>query len=206
MKNILHIVASPRGESSRTIQLAQRLIERLKSQTEAEVDELNVFAEDLPELNVTRVGGKYMLMSGQKLDAQAEQSWQEIIAHIDRIKKADIVIVSSPMWNFSVPYRLKHYIDIIAQPGFTFKYGPNGPEGLLAGKKLFIVTTHGGDYSPESGADGFDKLRPYLKQIFAFMGISDQTLISAEPMDAGGETLREQALQKAKEQIGNLTI
>lgn len=206
MKKVLHIVASPRGTKSRTLQIAEALLENLRRQTEIEIDELNVFSEPLPEMNVTRVGGKYMLMSGQELSGEAEKSWAEIVACIDRLKAADIVVISTPMWNFSIPYRLKHYIDIVAQPGFTFKYGENGPEGLVTGKKLFVITSHGGDYSEKSGAAAFNQLEPYLKQVLAFIGLTDQTFISAQPMDAGGEEVREKALLQACARAREVTI
>ncbi len=206
MKKVLHIIASPRGENSRTLKVSSALLETIGVRTEIEVDELNVFAEPLPEMNVTRVNGKYMLMSGENLSGEAEKSWQEIIAHIDRLKSADIVVVSTPMWNFSIPYRLKQYIDIVAQPGFTFRYGPNGPEGMLIGKKLFVVTSHGGDYGPDSGLMSYDKLRPYLEQIFAFLGMTDQTFISAQPMDAGGPEVRERQLQSAISMARSISI
>ncbi|MEW6709800.1 MAG: NAD(P)H-dependent oxidoreductase, partial [Candidatus Riflebacteria bacterium] len=118
MIKILHIIASPRGNESRTLKISEALIKRLKQQLiDVTVDELNVFAEPLPEMNITRVKGKYRLMSGEELNEEAVKSWKEIVAHINRFMAADIVIVSTPMWNFSLPYRLKHYIDIIAQPG-----------------------------------------------------------------------------------------
>lgn len=206
MKKVLHIIASPREENSRTLKISRALLDSLKLQTAIELDELNVFSEALPEMNVTRVGGKYMLMNGEELAGDAEKSWHEIIAHIDRLKSADIVIVSTPMWNFSLPYRLKHYIDIVAQPGFTFRYGANGPEGMLTGKKLFVVTSHGGDYGPDSSFAAYDKLRPYLEQVFAFLGMTDQTFITAQPMDAGGAEVRTQKLQAAVEQAKKIVI
>ncbi|MFZ5950150.1 MAG: FMN-dependent NADH-azoreductase [Candidatus Rifleibacteriota bacterium] len=207
MKNILHIIASPRGNESRTLKISKALIERLRQQfLDVNVDELNVFAEPLPEMNITRVKGKYMLMSGEELNEDAEKSWKEIVAHINRFLAADIVIVSTPMWNFSLPYQLKHYIDIIVQPGFTFKYGANGPEGLAKGKKLFVVSSHGGDYSEGSPFNSYDKLKPYLQQIFGFIGVVDQTFISAQPMDSGDAELRGKMLEKAVEKARQIII
>lgn len=207
MKKVLHIVASPRGENSRTLKIAKTLLKRLDELFPgSEIDELNVFEENLPEMNITRVGGKYQLMSGQPLSGESEKSWQQIIEHIQRFMSADIVVVSTPMWNFSIPYRLKHYLDIILQPGFTFKYGANGPEGMAVGKKIFVVSTHGGDYSEGGPASSYNQLKPYLQQVFGFIGISDQTFISAQPMDAGGEELREQKIAEAVERAQKISL
>lgn len=198
MKKILHIVASPRGENSRTLKIAKALLDRLGELIPgAEIDELNVFEENLPEMNITRVSGKYQLMSGQPLGGEAERSWQKIVESIQRFMSADIIVVSTPMWNFSIPYRLKHYLDIILQPGYTFSYGANGPEGMAVGKKVFVVSTHGGDYSEAGPASSYNQLKPYLQQIFAFIGVTDQTFISAQPMDAGGADLRERMIAEA---------
>ncbi len=207
MKKILHIVASPRGGNSRTLKVSSALVKRLEETSpHAVIDELNVFTENLPEMNVTRVKGKYMLMSGEELNEEAADSWKEIVSHIERFLSADVIVVSTPMWNFSLPYRLKHYLDIILQPGFTFKYGAAGPEGLATGKKLFVVSSHGGDYSSGTPAAEFDKLSPYLRQVFAFIGITDQTFIAAQPMDGGGAELREQRLEEALQQVKSLSL
>lgn len=204
MRKLLHIIATPRKGLSRTLRISESLIRGLKLKHPATaIDELNLFEEALPELNVTRVGGKYMLMSGQELTPDADKSWEEIKKHIERFLSADVIVISTPMWNFSVPYKLKHYLDVILQPGFTFKYGANGPEGLATGRKVFVVSTHGGDYGENSPAKSYDQLTPYLKQIFGFIGITDPCFLSAQPMDAAGEEVREsrinEAIEKGKE-------
>lgn len=198
MKKVLHIVASPRGKASRTLRISAGLLEKIRTvQGKIELDTLDLFAEKLPEMNVTRVGGKYMLMSGQELSGDAVGAWEQIKAHIDRFLAADIIVISTPMWNFSVPYVLKHYIDIIAQPGFTFKYTESGPIGLAGNRVIYIVSTRGGDYSAGSPAASFDKLDPYLKQVFSFIGFTDIRFIAAQPMDANSEEGREAKIKEA---------
>ncbi|MGM0599525.1 MAG: FMN-dependent NADH-azoreductase [Candidatus Rifleibacteriota bacterium] len=205
MKKLMHIIASPRAASSRTIGLANYLIEKLKKeQGDIEIDEFNVFAEEIPELTVTRVKGKYMLLNGEQLNEAAEESWQEIKQLINRLKSADILVVSSPMWNFSLPYKLKQFIDIVVQPGFTFAYVDNGVKGLLELEHTYVVTTHGGDYSDNSPMHSLNQLTPYLEQILGFIGAADQTFISAQPIDAGGPEAGEKALVDAKKQIDAL--
>ena len=207
MKKILHIIATPRGKLSRTLRVSGHLIEKITRQyPEVEIDTLNLFEEKLPEMNITRVGGKYMLMSGQDLTGEALESWGQIKAHIDRFKQADAVVVSTPMWNFSIPYPFKHYLDIICQPGFTFHYTANGPEGLVTGRPIYVVSSRGGDYSKGGPAEAFDKLEPYLQQIFGFIGFTDMTFISAQPMDATDESGREEKISAALKEIDGLKI
>ncbi|GAB4284638.1 MAG: NAD(P)H-dependent oxidoreductase [Candidatus Rifleibacteriota bacterium] len=205
MKKLLHIIASPRQANSRTSRISNYLVDELKANLpDLEVDELSLFAEELPEMNVTRVDGKYVLMSGQDLSGEAEKSWEMIRKHIDRFLAADIVVISTPMWNFSIPYKLKHYIDIIVQPRLTFRYGENGVEGLARGKKVIVVSSHGGDYSKSSPAASYDQLTPYLSQILGFIGITDLSFISAQPMDASGSEVREQRISEALDQVKRL--
>ena len=207
MKKVLHIVASPRGMSSRTLRIADALIKKIRKQfPSAAIDTLDVFAEKLPEMNITRVKGKYMLMSGQELSGDSVQAWEEIKAQIARFLAADIIIISTPLWNFGVPYRLKHYIDVVWQPGFIFKYTENGPVGLAAGRKAYIVSTRGGDYSAGTPAEAFDHVTPYLKTVLGWAGITDQTFITAQPMDANTEDGREAKIKEAIARIDSLKL
>ncbi len=207
MKKVLHIVASPRGSSSRTLRIADALLKKIGKQFPgATIDTLDVFAEKLPEMNITRVKGKYMLMSGQELSGDAVAAWEEIKAHIARFLAADIIVISTPMWNFGIPYRLKHYIDVVWQPGFMFKYTENGPVGLAAGRKVFVVSTRGGDYSAGTPAEPYDQITPYLKTVLGWAGITDLTFISGQPMDANTEDGREAKIKEAIARIDSLNL
>ncbi len=202
---VLHIVASPRGSQSRTLRVADAVLKKIgKDFPGAEIDTLDVFTEKLPEMNITRVKGKYMLMSGQELSGDAVQAWEEIKAHIARFLAADVIIISTPMWNFGIPYRLKHYIDVVWQPGFMFKYTENGPVGLAAGRKVIVVSSRGGDYTPGTPAEAYDQIIPYLKTVLGWAGITDQTYISVQPMDANNDEGREAKIKEAIASIETL--
>lgn len=86
------------------------------------------------------------------------------------------------MWNFSIPYKLKHYIDLLAQPGLTFSFTPEkGYQGLVTGKPLTVIYARGGAYGPGSGAEGYDQQSTYIKQIFGFIGFINIREILVEP-------------------------
>ncbi len=206
MKKVLHIIASPRGAQSRTLRITGELIKKLKSlHGEVAIDTLNVFTEKLPEMNITRIQGKYMLMNGQELSGDAINAWEEIKAQIARFLAADIIVISTPMWNFAIPYKLKHYIDIVWQPGFIFKYTDNGPVGLAAGRKVYVVSTRGDDYSAGLATEPYDHVTPYLKTILGWAGLTDVSFITAQPMDANNEEGRETKIKEAIEQIEQLS-
>lgn len=199
MKKLLHIIATPRKEESRTLQITQEFLRVFtEKHTDCAVEELDLFKEQLPSLTVKRVDGKYVLLGGKELYGELKEAWQEIIAQIERFMSADAYLISTPMWNFSIPYTLKHYIDIILQPKYLFRYTPSGVEGLVKNKKMVIITSRGGDYSQDSPAHNFDFQEPYLRTVFGFAGITDIAFIIAEPMDALGLEVQAERIEEAK--------
>lgn len=192
MKRLLHIIATPREEESRTLQVSQAFLDTFKeSHPDWLIDELNLAKEHLPELSMQSVSGKYILLSGKNLFGKAKELWVEIIQHIERFKTADLFLISTPMWNFHIPYMLKHYIDIIVQPRYLFRYTEEGTvEGLVVDRKMAIITSRGGQYGGDMKSMDFQE--SYLKTIFNFVGITDISFINAEPMDMGSEKQKEQ--------------
>ncbi len=94
------------------------------------------------------------------------------------------------MWNFSIPYPLKHYIDILVQPGYTFSYDPKtGYHGLILGKPLAVIYARGGEYSPEAGTEQFDLQKKYIELIFGFIGFKRICSIIVEPTLQGTRDL-----------------
>ena len=198
MKKLLHIIATPRGGESNTLKVSEVFLSEFrKNHTDWKIRELNLSEKKLPPLTAKRVEGKYTLMGGKDLSGDIKDSWQEIIAEIEQFTEADIYLISTPMWNFSIPYMLKNYLDIIMQPGYLFHYTNQGPEGLLKNKKMFVITSRGGDYSTET-AKKADFQEPYLRFIFGFAGIADIAFINAEQMNMG-EELRKKSIRAARE-------
>ncbi len=197
MKKLLHIIATPRGEDSRTLRVTEAFLESFqKTQPDWVIEELNLTTEELPSLTTKRVGGKYLLLSGKDLYGELREAWQEIVQYIEQFLSADAFLISTPMWNFSIPYVLKHYIDIIVQPKYLFRYTATGIEGLALNKKMVVINSCGGEYhSPDM--QSFDFLEPYLRMIFGFVGISDIQFVTAEPMDMGTE-VRHQRIDEAR--------
>jgi len=182
---VLHIIATPRIPKSNTLRVSNSFIEGLYSRyNDLEVEAFSLFDIDLPAVAGDNIEAKYTLMAGQVVDKGHEQSWKQIETYINHFLSADFYLMSTPMWNFSVPYVLKYYIDAIVQPGYLFKYDEMGrPEGLVKGKKMVCVTSHGGDYSENSPFKPYDFLQPYLRAIFGWVGITDIQFLSAQPMD-----------------------
>src|SRR3546814_12303166 len=83
---------------------------------------------------------------------------------VQELFEADVIVIGAPMYNFSITSGLKAWIDHVARAGVTFKYGENGPVGLLTGKKVFIFTASGGVYS-QGQAAGMDFAVTYLRAV-----------------------------------------
>lgn len=204
MKKLLHIIATPRGEDSRTLCVSEVFLEAFQeTHPQWVIEELNLTKEELPSLNTRRVDGKYLLLSGKDLYGELKEAWQEIMLHIERFLSADAYLISTPMWNFSIPYVLKHYIDIIVQPKYLFQYTETGMEGLALAKKMAVINSRGGYRSPD--IQSFDFLEPYLRTIFGFVGITDIQFVTAEPMDMGME-MQDQRIREARETARELAV
>ncbi len=205
MKKILHIIATPRGEESRTLKVSEAFLAGFKARNpDYAVEELDLSNEKLPALTAKRVDGKYILLGGKDMPPEFQAAWKEIAAHINRFLSADKYLLSSPMWNFSIPYMLKHYIDVIVQPKYLFRYTENGAQGLATGKKMAVITSRGGEYGPGTPAHSYDFQEPYLRTVFGFVGITDIVFINAEPMDASGAQVQADKIKEAQSEAREL--
>ena len=195
---LLNIIATPRGEKSRTLTVTADFLNTLKKKyPQLEIQDLDLFKMDLPEVYGGSIDAKYAFMSGGMPDENVMNSWDEIARYAKEFVAADYYLISTPMWNFSIPYKLKQYIDIIMQAGILFSFTEKGVVGLATNKKMFCITSRGNDYSEATGMKQFDLLEPYLRSIFGFTGITDISFINAQPMDfAPGIT--EASLEKAR--------
>jgi FMN-dependent NADH-azoreductase len=207
MAKVLHIQTSPRGGESMSIQLARAMLTRYRELHPIdEIETLDLAAADLPPFNVPASEAKYAVLGGAEANGEAAQAWQRIIAVIDHFKSADKLVISSPMWNFTIPYPLKHCFDVIVQPGLTFNYSEEtGYTGLVTGRPALLLLARGGDYSEGSGAEAMDFQRPYLETILRFVGFEDIRVVTVEPTLMRGPETAEEKLRDAIAQVEALT-
>lgn len=191
MNKLLHIVASPRGPASQSNILAQAYIStRLTSKPDLEVETLNLWQASLPEFDGDKAAAKMSFFGVGEMDAPRQSAWDQVVAITDRFTSADEYVLSVPMWNGGIPYKLKQYIDIITQPGLLFGFDPEaGYSGLLQGKSAKVFYTSGvyGPGAPEKY--GVDFHATYLSWWLGFIGISEvsevrfqPTLLTADPV------------------------
>jgi FMN-dependent NADH-azoreductase len=181
---LLNIIASPRGPKSRTLSIAREFLNTLQEKhPDLVIEDLDLFKDNLPDVFWGEVAAKYVLMQGGVLDKNSQIAWNRIVNYSKAFLAADLYLISSPMWNFSIPYKLKQYIDIIIQAGILFKITERGVEGLAQNKKMFCITTRGNDYGEGMPMHACDFQEPYLRSIFGLVGITDITFINAQPLD-----------------------
>lgn len=198
--NILHIDASANdAATSHTRRLSAELVEKLKTANPgASVVYRDVAADRLPHVDMTI--RQAWISEGEK-DAPLAATATRSKALVDELKAADVIVIGSPMYNFTIPSTLKAWIDHIAVAGQTFHYTSTGPVGLLKGK-AYLVLSSGGIYSQGPFAAA-EHLATYLTAIFGFLGIRDTEIVRAEGVAYGPEQ-DEAAMVSARERIGML--
>ena len=205
MIKLLYIQASPRRERSYSIAVADAFVDAYKEvNPEDKVVALDLFTKDLPEFDGPALQAKYTILHGLEHSEEELAAWRGVEAVIEEFKSADKYVMAVPMWNFHLPYRLKHYIDLLAQPTYTFSFSPEeGYKGLVTGKPVFIAYSRGGEYAQGSEAEAFDFQTKYLEFFLGFIGFTDIRTVVVEPTLAGGPEVgqekRREAIAKAKE-------
>ena len=201
MATFFHIQASVRGERSYSTRAGRAFLEAYaESHPDDTLDRLELTREAIPAFDATAVLAKYRVLQGDSPTDPQKGVWRQVEDVIRRFKAADKLLISSPMWNFGIPYTLKQYLDVIVQPGYTFSYSPEeGYRGLVTGRPCMLILARGGAYGPGTGAEAYDLQLPYLRMILGFVGYTDVETILVEPTLQKGKDAAEAALAKAVE-------
>jgi FMN-dependent NADH-azoreductase len=191
MPKLLHISASPRGNRSASVTVATTFVDAYRAAHPGDkVETLDLWHVDLPEFDGATIDAKYAIMNGQNPTPEQAQAWQAVTKIAEHFKSADKYVISLPMWNFGIPYKLKQFIDVLVQPGLAFSFSPDtGYKGLITGKPLVAIYARGGAYGPGTGMEAYDAQSAYLKQILGFIGFTDIKEIFVEPTMAKADAV-----------------
>lgn len=189
MSNILLVLSSPRGEASYSTQVARSLVEQLQAKDPGTaVTVRDLAAEPLPHIGTHFVSGLGATEANRNVGQKVVMTCSDAL--IDEVFAADTIVIASPMINFGPSSTLKSWIDHIARAGKTFRYTAEGaPEGLVKGKKAYIVESRGGVYS-QSPMKAIDFQEPYLRHMLGFMGITDVEVIEIEGVAFGPDAAK----------------
>jgi FMN-dependent NADH-azoreductase len=197
MKNILHLISSPRHDASISIKLGQAIVTQLQQKyPDSTVTEINLIDAHIPHLDAPHL--QSFFTPKEQLTSEDTAAIQYSDQAIQQLMDADILVIGAPLYNFGIHSALKAWIDHIARVGLTFKYSEAGPEGLVKGKKVYLAVASGGIYS-EGPYQPYDFVVPYLKAVLGFVGMTDITIFRAEGVNVPGH--KEQALDKALEKV-----
>ena len=197
---LLHIDSSVLGPHSVSRQVSAAIVDRLAKATPGH----EIVYRDLTLTPLAHLSGSH-LAAGQ--GAVPEASLQPDLdagqAVLNEFLAADIVVLGAPMYNFTIPSQLKAWIDRIVVAGKTFKYGPQGAEGLAGNKRVIIAVSRGGFYGAGTPAAVGEHLETYLRWVFGFVGVANPEFISADGIQMGPEH-REKALTGALQAVADL--
>lgn len=196
MSRILVITSSISGENSVSNQLVAGAVDALRrSHPEAAVIARDLAKDPLPHLSAEALAA-FQGTTATSAQAAARTLSDTVIAEV---QAADTLVIGAPMYNFGIPSNLKAWFDHLLRAGVTFRYTEAGPQGLLTGKRAFVVLTRGGLYS-EGPAQPMDAQEPHLRALLNFIGIEDVAYVRSERL-AMGANLRAQAIDAARGQL-----
>lgn len=206
MSKVLYIKASPMKERSYSIAVADAFIEAYKKlHPKDEIKVLDLFLMNLPTFDFVAASGKYKIMHGKPHSPEEKAAWDKVVAVIEEFKNADKYVFAVPMWNFSIPYRLKQYIDILVQPGLTFSVDEKGNyKGLVTGKSVFVAYARGGEYTEGTDSAAYDLQTKYFELILAFIGLIEVLSVIVGPTLAAGADVAQQKRSVAIEKAAKL--
>lgn len=198
MTTILKIDSSLNSRSGQSSQLGREFADALRArQPGTRLIERDLAAAPVPHLDAARFQAFLTEPAKRTPEQQAVAAFSDAL--IDELRRADVILLGLPMYNFGVPSQLKAYFDHIARAGVTFKYTEQGSVGLLTGKKAYVFATRGGKYAGTPG----DTQTAYVRQFLGFLGITDVEFVYAEGLALGADA-RDASLARARSAVQNL--
>lgn len=197
---LLHIDSSILSDKSASRALTAETVAAWRAaHDDVQVEYLDLAANPPEHFSSDALGVKF----GQPEAPSAEQQRQNAISErlLSQFLAADVIVLGAPLYNFDIPSQLKAWLDRLAQPGRTFRYTANGPQGLAGDKAVIVVSTRGGIY-PEDPEPGqlVPREREFLRLMLGFMGIADVRIVRADGM-AMGDGAREAGLAQGRRDI-----
>lgn len=197
---LLHIDSSISGANSVSRQLSRAVVEKWRAAHPGLQVQYLDLALDAPNALTHDALGFRIPVADESLTAAQRAENEVSAALVGQVLEADVLVIGSPLYNFTIPTQLKAWLDRIAQGGKTFKYTENGPVGLLGDKTVVLALSRGGVYSNSDAGQAMEHQESYLKAIFGFMGVTKVHVVRAEGMDMGPES-RQRGLAQAREDI-----
>jgi len=199
---LLHIDASPRGARSKSRQLGREFLAAWRaSRPESRVLARDLASEPPPFVTESWVEGAFAPPEQHSPAARAAIAVSN--RYVDELLAADQVVITTPIYNLSVPAALKAWIDQIVRFGLTFTKTAGGFEGLAKGRSVVVIVASGSDFRPNTPGGAYNFLEPYLRAVLGFIGIGDVRFVYAHSMNQE-ESVAVQALADAQAALAQL--
>jgi FMN-dependent NADH-azoreductase len=191
MPKLFHLLCSPRADSE-SLAAARVFLDRFrKARPDWDIDEMNVWRDHLPEFEGYILEAKYARIGGKSFTESQRDAFAIAERMAVRFALAERVLISTPMWNFGIPYKLKHWIDVISQPGLTFRFDPaRGYLPLVKDRPTVVILASGGDFATGMNRGRVDLATPYLREALRFIGVRDVQFVSIGPTSGPDEPVR----------------
>lgn len=180
MSKVLVLKSSILAGYSQSSQLADYYAEKATAKGDT-VTVRDLAADPIPVLDGELVGA--LRPSDTPLNSRQQEALALSDQLIEELQAHDVIVIAAPMYNFNISTQLKTYFDLVARAGVTFRYTENGPEGLIKGKRVLVISSRGGVHKDTPA----DLLTPYLKLFLGFLGMSDVNFVFAEGYGYGPE-------------------
>jgi FMN-dependent NADH-azoreductase len=180
MAQLLYVEASPLKARSHSIHVASEFLKTYgEKRRQDEIKVIDLWETKLPPFDGEAIEAKFALLRKKEFTPEQRARWDAVRAVSRRFNAAAKYVFSVPMWNFSIPYPLKHYIDVVTLAGENWSWSrEEGYRSLLSGKKALMIYASAGHYGP---GDASDFQKPYLRRWLNFIGITDIQEINVAP-------------------------
>src|ERR1700757_204586 len=191
MPKLFHLNCSPRADSESSAGARVFLEGFRKARPDWDIDVMNLWRDHLPEFEGYVLEAKYARMSGRAFTDSQRDAFAVAERIAIRLALAERVLISTPMWNFSIPYKLKQWLDVIIQPGLTFGFDPaQGYLPLLKDRPTVVIIASGSDFVTGMDRGRIDMATPYLREALRFIGVSDVRFALIGPTTGPAEPAR----------------
>jgi FMN-dependent NADH-azoreductase len=188
---LFHLRCSPRATSESSAGAEAFVARFRKARPDWDIDMMDIWRETLPEFDGDALQAKYARTSGQAFSGAERDAFAVLERIAIRFALADRVLISTPMWNFGIPYKLKQWFDLIVQPGLTFRFDPaQGYFPLLKDRPTLVILASGGDFVTGMNRGRIDMATPYLREALRFVGVSNVRFVLIGPTVGAAEPAR----------------
>lgn len=200
MPYILRIDASARTEGSHSRQLADLIEQHLSKKFSGhQVQRRDLAKDTLPHIDDETIAGFYTPKSTMPPSLQQATALSDAL--IDELRGSQALIISVPMYNFSLPSSLKAWIDQIVRINETFSFDGSSFNGLVPVRRAYLAISYGAQGYAEGGAlAGMNFLEPYLNALLSFIGIDETKTFRIEGT-TGEEAVVKEEMKRLQSEI-----